>query len=196
MSEKTGQFVPQFDKEAVVSGDQEAFEVLYQQLYHELYNSIFSRWIHHEQTAEDITQDTFFRLYRRIHNPELKTLTPDYLRAYIYRIAYNISVNFINRRQLPPGSVEIDAHEDIDFAFFGYHVEDSTTTVENKMLLTLLLEPLTADQRLLVLLKSSTNMTNRDLGELFDRSEQAMKSWYFRTLRLMEDYAYVHNLEY
>lgn len=53
--------------------------------------------IHHRQDAEDIVQDTFIRAYRALASLSSDEMQALKLRSWLFKIAYNLSLNYINR---------------------------------------------------------------------------------------------------
>ncbi len=78
--------------EKIIAGDKEAFK----EFFYDNYNDVF-RFIYHmtfdREAALDLTQDTFLNFYKSIEklNP---AISPNY---YLFRIAKNVTLNYLNR---------------------------------------------------------------------------------------------------
>ncbi len=72
------------------AGDVRAFEQLFAQYHRGIYNTIY-QMVRSEADAADLTQDVFVRAYRAL--PRLQT--PEAFTSWLYRIAINLSRNFI-----------------------------------------------------------------------------------------------------
>lgn len=74
------------------------FEVLREPVYHYLI-AVFGN----PAEAEDITQETFLQLYKALHRGQ----TIENLRPWIFRVAHNLAINQIKRKQFVD---PLDAH--------------------------------------------------------------------------------------
>jgi len=79
---------------AVVRDDMEAFNLLFRKFRKPLYNFIL-RYVLDRQTAEDIFQDTFLRLYknRKSYRPTAK------FSVYLYTIAHRLCINHAKKKK-------------------------------------------------------------------------------------------------
>jgi RNA polymerase sigma-70 factor, ECF subfamily len=83
-------------------GDVRAFEQLFQQYHRGIFNTIY-QMTHNDADAADLTQDVFVRAYRAL--PRLQT--PEAFTSWLYRIAVNLSRNWLRDR----GRVRIESLE-------------------------------------------------------------------------------------
>jgi RNA polymerase sigma-70 factor, ECF subfamily len=83
-------------------GDVRAFEQLFQQYHRGIYNAIY-QMTRNEADAADLTQEVFVRAYRAL--PRLQT--PEAFTSWLYRIAVNLSRNWLRDR----GRVRIESLE-------------------------------------------------------------------------------------
>ena len=83
-------------------GDVRAFEQLFQQYQRGIYNTIF-QMTRNEADAADLTQEVFVRAYRAL--PRLQT--PEAFTAWLYRIAVNLSRNWLRDK----GRVRVESLE-------------------------------------------------------------------------------------
>jgi RNA polymerase sigma-70 factor (ECF subfamily) len=83
-------------------GDVRAFEQLFQQYHRGIYNTIY-QMTGNDADAADLTQEVFVRAYRAL--PRLQT--PEAFTAWLYRIAVNLSRNWLRDR----GRVRIESLE-------------------------------------------------------------------------------------
>ena len=80
--------------EQILSGKKDLFRFLiqrYQQKVHAMGLSFF----HNQEDAADFTQDVFIRSYRSLGSFQGRSR----FSTWLYRIAYNIAINSINRRK-------------------------------------------------------------------------------------------------
>ena len=83
-------------------GDVRAFEQLFQQYHRGIYNTIY-QMTRNDADAADLTQEVFVRAYRAL--PRLQT--PEAFTSWLYRIAVNLSRNWLRDR----GRVRVESLE-------------------------------------------------------------------------------------
>jgi RNA polymerase sigma-70 factor (ECF subfamily) len=85
-----------------LEGDVRAFEQLFQQYQRGIYNTVF-QMVRNDADAADLTQEVFVRAYRAL--PRLQT--PEAFTSWLYRIAVNLSRNWLRDR----GRVRVESLE-------------------------------------------------------------------------------------
>jgi RNA polymerase sigma-70 factor (ECF subfamily) len=83
-------------------GDVRAFEQLFQQYQRGIYNTVY-QMVRNDSDAADLTQEVFVRAYRAL--PRLQT--PEAFTSWLYRIAVNLSRNWLRDR----GRVRVESLE-------------------------------------------------------------------------------------
>jgi RNA polymerase sigma-70 factor, ECF subfamily len=86
----------------VANGDEDALAVLYDRFGQAVY-SLCLRIIHDSPTAEELTQEVFVRLWRSAASFDA-TRAP--FKSWLLRIAHNLALNEVRRRQSRPTIVE------------------------------------------------------------------------------------------
>jgi RNA polymerase sigma-70 factor (ECF subfamily) len=130
--------------------------------------------------AQEIAQEAFLRLYRR--GPE--GIPPGEIRFWIYRVARNLAVNEIRRRNTRARLK--DAIAGI-FRPAPPDPEAVLESAETERLVLLLLGTLPEHQRAALLLREQEEMSYREIATVLDASESKIKIDIFRarkTLRL------------
>lgn len=94
-----------------LKGDRDAFAQLYRRYEKPLFNFIF-QYVGDYEAAQDIFQETFIRIYRKLHRYRLGTN----FSAWIHRIAINQSKDEFKRKKRRPVSniAQIDDGEEAD----------------------------------------------------------------------------------
>ena len=80
--------------ESLRAGDAQTFRALIERLEQPIIGYLF-RLVGDRETALDIAQDTFLQVYK-----ERKKMPPDHHEAWIYRIATNYGLRYLNRKRL------------------------------------------------------------------------------------------------
>ena len=102
-----------------VSGDPEAFEALYNMHKHRVY-SLCLRMVHNQAEAEDLTQEAFMQLFRKIG-----TFRGDSaFSTWMHRLTVNIILMRIRKKRLDQVPLEADRDDGQDLPQKEYGSED------------------------------------------------------------------------
>lgn len=131
--------------------------------------------------ANDITQDTFIKIYKALDNFR----SDSQLFTWIYRIATNECLNFLNKKRrryiLPLYDVEAELASKIDnsITFSGDEIQAKL----QKAILTL-----PQKQRLVFNMKYYDDIKYEDMSVILETSVGALKASYFHAVKKIEDY--------
>ena len=134
------------------------------------------RMVSDPDDAADITQNVFVKVFLRID-----TYKPDYnLFSWIYRIAVNESLNFLdgrNRRnalRYEPPTVQKTPEEDVGLS-------------ESSELIQRALERMTVDQRIVIVLKHLLLLPYREIATILGITEKTVKSRLFTARQVLKE---------
>ncbi len=136
--------------------------------------------------AEDISQEVFLKAFRGF-----KTFKRDAkLSSWLYRIAYNTSVDHLRRRSLTPEAVE-DSILDVSSAGFSESPTspDPARTAENRLLearVEKALQKVSSRERTVFLLRHYNDLMLDEIAETMQISVGSVKSYLFRCLRKLQ----------
>ncbi|MBN2105530.1 RNA polymerase sigma-70 factor [bacterium] len=101
--------------EAIRASDSEAFHVFYLRYYEPIYRFLWYR-THSTETAGDFTQEVFMRIWEK-----RETLDPQKsIRAYLYRIAYHLVIDYLKKRSSHETFIQKNTHQrNISFEAFS-----------------------------------------------------------------------------
>ncbi len=155
--------------------DAEAFGELYQRYVDRIYSYIFHR-TGSEEDAKDLTAHTFYNALTNIGRYKDRGAP---FAAWLYRIAHNVVANWHrdNSRwtELPLEGLTLHDHPE--------HAPDHTVECRDReRALAQAIRRLHPDRQLLLVLKFSEELSNRQIGQIMGRSEGAIKSLYHRAL--------------
>jgi RNA polymerase sigma-70 factor (ECF subfamily) len=166
--------------EKASNGDSKAFGVLYEKYVDKIYSYLYYK-TSSQTEAEDLTSRVFLRALGHIENYEYRGYP---LSTWLYRIAHNLVVNWYRDRdkrdevalqdQFPPPSKQD-------------RVEERLVKLDEKEDLMEVIRDLPEDRQTVVILKFVEGLTNREIGEIMDRTEGAIKALYHRTLVSLRD---------
>lgn len=79
---------------AAVEGDKYYFEYLVNSYKDRVYGFIY-HMIHDSESAEDLTQDVFVKVYQNLYK-----INPDYgIKSWLFKIAYNTTINYLKKNK-------------------------------------------------------------------------------------------------
>jgi len=157
---------------AIAGGDQEAFERLVKRYQNPLYNFVY-RHLGDRALAEDITQETFLRIYRSAPRFEPRARVS----TWIFKMAFNLSLNESERRgrlQLRETPIT-DEHQCADGSSAA-----AVAKFELEQQITGLLDRLPDRQRAALLLRVNEGLSYREIAEVLGISVQSVESLIFR----------------
>ena len=159
---------------------EKAFRVLVDQYKERLYWYIRKIVLNHEDT-DDILQNTFIKIYKNIHKFEGKSK----LYTWIYRIATNESITFLNKnakmKNITIGEVKNKLIENLesDIYFEGNQIQ---------ILFQKAINTLPQKQQLVFNMKYFEDHTYEDLSEILETSVGGLKSSYHIAVKKITAY--------
>jgi RNA polymerase sigma-70 factor (ECF subfamily) len=136
--------------------------------------------------AEDVSQEVFLKAFR-----SFKTFKRDAkLSSWLYRIAYNASIDHLRRRTLAPRTVE-DTVLDASSAGFSDSPssQNPAQTAENSLLQARIekaLEKVSSQERAVFLLRHYNELMLNEIAETMQISIGSVKSYLFRCIRKLQ----------
>lgn len=152
--------------------DEEALGAAYDAYSNELYYYGF-RLLGQDQAAEDLVADTFCRLLLTLQGGGGPRKN---LRAYLYRVAHNLAMDYHRRKPIVQDPIE---------SLGGSAEDDPALEVERAITreaATKALWHLTPDQRQVILLKFFQGLSNEEVSKAVDKPIGAVKSLQHRAL--------------
>jgi RNA polymerase sigma-70 factor (ECF subfamily) len=165
--------------EAIIAGDADAFEQLYEQNFRRIY-AFAIRKLGDRAEAEDVVQEVFSAVYTCLERFEGKSD----LVVWIYGIARNIIHNRLRRR----GAMRMVCIDDIP-PDLGPIDEGPGPRAEARQALGRVqeaIERLPGEQRRILELRHGRSMAIRRIAEVTGRSEDAIKSSLYRARRTLQ----------
>jgi RNA polymerase sigma-70 factor (ECF subfamily) len=155
--------------------DPEAFGALYSRYVDQIYQYVFYR-TGNRYDAEDLTARTFYKALANLERYRYRGLP---FSAWLYRIAHNLVANW-HRDRKRRGGVPLDAVAMIGKG--GDSAQEFAESHERVEVLRDAISGLPVDRQELLVLKYTTELSNREIGKVMGRSEGAVKALYHRTL--------------
>lgn len=162
-----------------ILGKQGSFETLVTRYTTPIYNFAF-RLTGNTQTAEDITQETFVKVWKNIkkYNPSQA------FRSWIFTIARNTATDHLRKKVTVPFSML--GGEDYEFedtlSDEATLPDEAISKIEDVHVLETFLETLPPDYRTVIILHYQENMTFDEIGKVLNKPLNTVKSHHRRAL--------------
>ncbi|HOU14172.1 MAG TPA: sigma-70 family RNA polymerase sigma factor [Anaerolineae bacterium] len=155
--------------------DEDALAQIYDTFAPAIYRYVYRR-TGHQNTAEEITAETFHRFLVALKHGSGPT---EYLSAWLYRVAHNLIVDFY-RRQPPQEPESLDNVEEslAEPDQGAAHVERQMQVEQARAAL----RQLTPLQQQIITLRYLEELSNEDIALIVERTEGAVKALQHRAL--------------
>ncbi|MDE0636946.1 MAG: sigma-70 family RNA polymerase sigma factor [Candidatus Poribacteria bacterium] len=158
----------------ILDGEKEAFSILVQK-YQKRIHALAWRKIGDYHIAEEITQDTFLKVYEKL--PTLKN--PKQFDGWIYVIANRLCINWFQRNKTPVQSIEDTPVEEIEKSFYTHYESEQRkveATAHYRAIIKKLLAKLPESERTVLTLFYLGEMTAQEISKFLGVSVNTIKS--------------------
>lgn len=158
----------------ILSGDDSAFNTLVER-HHKGVHALIWRKIGDFHYAEELTQDVFLQVYKKLGN--LKD--PKCFAGWLYVIAHRLTLNWIQRHKPAMESLEETPSEEIDASSYTHYLtleREADAAEQNSEIVKKLLERLPESERTVVTLYYLGEMTVKEIGNFLGVSVNTIKS--------------------
>ena len=132
------------------------------------------------ENADDVLQNTFIRIYKNIQKFEEKSS----LHTWMYRIAYNESIRFLendNKKRYDDIDAISESHLEVLFEDEYFDGDE----IQKK--LTYIIARFTEKQQRVFQMKYFDDLSFRKISEILEVSESTLKSTYYTTVKNIEE---------
>ncbi len=147
----------------ILLGDDTAFSTLMRKHYKSIHSFVWKK-VKDFHYAEDITQEVFIQVYRKL--PTLKDLN-QFVR-WLYAIAHRLCINWIQRNKSPETSLDNTSQEEIEEYSYAYYMSEQckiASSEHNSEIVKQVLEKLPEGERVVMTLYYLGEMTTKEIGE-------------------------------
>ena len=174
----------------ILSGDDEAFNILVRR-HQKGVHALIWRKIEDFHIAEEITQDTFIQVYKKLGTLE----DPNRFEGWLYVIANRRCINWIRRNKaktdrLNIQSLEATRPEEVEEAFYAHHIShqrEVENTKHRQNLAKKLLQQLPESERTVVTLYYLGDMKAKEISKFLGVSVNTIKSRLRRARKRLQD---------
>ena len=143
------------------------FNILYKRYAGKIFGKCLSL-LKNESEAEDATQDIMMKILLNMSKFSGKSK----FSTWIYSITYNFCIDFLRRKKKDRSVYFDDLSEKIEFED---KVEDALLLQMNVDRLKVILEEIPSGDKTILLMKYQDEMSIREIGEILNKSESAIK---------------------
>ncbi len=155
-------------------GDKDAFAELYKYYLAPIFRFIFFR-VRNYSDAEDLTQTVFLKAWNSILDYQQKDA---HFSSWLYTIARNALADFWKKKR----EVTVEVLDDVP-----YQEKRGDDNEENIKLIEKVIELLTEDQQELIILKFIQDLSNREIAEIMNKSEEAIRQIQSRAIKKIRE---------
>lgn len=173
--------------EGLSRGDRAAFRELVEDYKKKVYYFALDM-VGNQNDAEDISQEVFLKVFR-----SFKTFRKDAkLSSWLYRVAYNTTVDSIRKRAVTPESMEaraLEAAAEKNLALTNSVGPDPAREAEQVLLqekIEKALQKVSEQERAVFLLRHYDDLLIRDIAEVLGISIGSVKSYLFRAVKKLQ----------
>lgn len=167
--------------EAILEGNTPLFDVLVERHLSAVYNFAF-RLTQNKDVAEDITQDTFIKVWKQLKKYNLEKS----FKTWILSIAHNTTIDWFRKRKPIVFSQMLTGNEDTTFDETLADEEPQADEIfaqnENVEMVRKALDMLSPPDKAIVLLHLDEHLTFDEISELTHKPLNTIKSTYRRAL--------------
>lgn len=171
----------------IAEGDEYAFQILVNRHQASVLNLIY-RFMGDRVKAEDLSQETFFQVWRAAKNYQRKSK----FTTWLYRICANLCLNEIKsaRRkrwlQFFQNSSDTNRRDDETLIDASPGPEDLLLARERSQQITAALQALPENQRMALVLKRYDNLSYKEISRILGCSVPAVESLLVRAKRILQ----------
>lgn len=158
-----------------LKGEEVALEVLIKRYLKPVFGFVF-RNIGNEEAAQDITQEVFVKVWKNIKKFDCEKS----FKSWIFTIAKNSSIDFLRQKKQTLPLKEDIVGEKSDF-------QENMENISLARKIHLSLNELSPSYRLVILLKTESNLTFREIAKELNEPLNTIKSRYRRALSLLRE---------
>jgi len=163
-----------------IDGDQDAFEILYNQYLEPIYRYVYFR-VEDEKEAEDLTEEVFIRAWEGL--PRYQHGKYPFM-SWVYRIAHNLLVDYHRKRK----TMQISETQLRYIGASTSSIEEQAAQNHTHGLLHQAIGRLNADEQQVILLRFIQGLSHQEISAIIGKSEGACRVIQHRALTNLSRY--------
>jgi RNA polymerase sigma-70 factor (ECF subfamily) len=163
--------------ERAQQGDEEAFTLLFERYANAVFNFIY-RMVGQSDLAEDLTQETFVRAYKKVKGLRLQANTQ--LSTWLFSIAKNVARESFRSRQADQRTIGLEGVDKLDLSHGDPRPDEQLWDKEFQRIIQQGLETLDPDKRLVFVLRVFQQCSYEEIATITGYSMPKLKTDLFR----------------
>lgn len=152
--------------------DFKAFDEIFNKYYKPIYYFVF-KMLHNSQSAEDVAQDTFVKVFKGLGRVPLEIK----LSPWIYKIAYNTCIDYTRKSKNNLEYMEnIDYNTELQDDKREDNPEEHFSNKELSLKIQKTMHKLSARYKSVILLRDYNDLSYKEIAVVLELSETAVKS--------------------
>ncbi len=151
-------------------GNTEAFEHIYNTYSDFVYNVAF-RVVNNIDEAQEVTQEVFLTVYRKLKSFKFKSS----LKTWVYRIAVNMAIDYARKRTKEQDHTVL-YEENNELSRTIDPIGEKLEREQQKKTISTLLEALSPDQRVCIVLRSIEGLSYQEIAESLNININTVRS--------------------
>lgn len=180
--------IPQTDFKALMrlakKGDADAFAKIYEAYFVPVFRYVYLR-VKSRQDAEDLTQIVFLKVYQAVSRFEERNVSP---LAYFFIVARNTVIDhWRKKKEIFLENTEMER----EVARTPPAAENPGDIVQKNQNLDMLhqgIQELTEEQQNVIILKFINDLSNKEVGKIMQRSDEAVRQLQCRALKALRQH--------
>lgn len=165
--------------ELAAKGDKQAFGILYQRYLDDIYRFVFYK-VSNQSIAEDITEETFLKIWERMPKIYQKDGGFDNFSAYLYRMANNRVIDYYRKKK----PVEIDMTLTESQAPLPEEIMDRQVTSD---MLSNAIRKLEPDYQQIIILRFINRLSHKQAASIMNISDVNARVLQFRAIKKLQE---------
>ena len=156
-----------------IKGDRGAYGKLYKIYVDPIYRYIYFRIGEDEETAQDLTQETFMKAWENMNRFKTQKGT---FKAWVYTIARNITIDYfrVNNKSIRITESFIDEKQDLEKEIILKDEVNGMFTAIKK---------LPTNQKEILILSYVNELSNREISKILNKNSDTLRSLKYRALK-------------
>jgi RNA polymerase sigma factor (sigma-70 family) len=179
MSDESNHFSDKVIVTSILNGNIQGFALVVKNT-EKLVTHIVRKMLANEDDQKDLVQDIYLKVYQNLSSFQFKSK----LSTWIANIAYNTTVNYLEKRRIP--IVEIETVIENKFAIID-NSELETIKTEAVEILNAEIGKLPPLYKTVITLFHLDELPNKEIAEITNLPEGTIKSYLFRARKMLKD---------
>ncbi|MCW3786571.1 RNA polymerase sigma factor [Plebeiibacterium sediminum] len=160
----------------ILNGNKDQYRFLIERYQDQIFRACMG-YVHCEEDANDLTQETFIKVYQKLSNFKFNAA----FSTWIYRIAINLSLNFLRKKKgnlfdrIESALDSLTSKPQIQISDYS-NPEDILITNEHTEMISKVIESLSDKQKTAFVLSKYEELSQKEIATIMEITEGAVES--------------------